>query len=148
MVAHKTVRDFLAAGFLAGAITGSNAAHAQLTLPNITVPNVTVPAIAVPGVVTVPGVTVAGITVVLPSVPSVNLVDPLGLVPGLNLPIGSNVLLINLPGVSILLPNLLELASLGNGAVGVVLNQVAPVNQLFSDAARANQMMPVTPAPR
>ena len=146
MVTYKEVQGFLVAGFLAGAITGSNAAHAQLILPNITVPNITVPAIAVPGVVTVPGVTVPGITIVLPTVnvPGVNLVDPLGLLPGLNLPLGSNVLLINLPGVSILLPNLLQLASLGNGAIGVVLTQVAPVNQLFSDAARANQMTPVT----
>ena len=135
-MAHKKVKGHLSVGLLAAWLACPDLALAQLTLPNVPVPGLTEP-----GIITAPGVTV---TLPSGSTPGVGLIDTSSLLPGLNLPVGSNVLLINLPGISILLPNLLQLASLGNGAVGVVLNQVAPVNQLFSDAARANQMTPVT----
>jgi len=65
-----------------------------------------------------------------------------GLPPDLGFPKGE-VLLVNLPGVSIVMPNLAKLAGLGTGVLGTVLDQVAPVNQLFAAKTSANLISPV-----
>jgi hypothetical protein len=134
----RQIRAILLAAILASFAVVPDPASSQvpIVLPNVTSPTVTVPIIVVP----IPGIAIVS----LPSgAPSVNLLNTLGLPPHVNLPINTNVLLVNLPGVSILVPTLAQLSVLGNSALGLVLNQVAPINQLLASTTSANLLGPV-----
>jgi hypothetical protein len=61
----------------------------------------------------------------------------------LGLPKGDVLLLVNLPGISIVTPNLTKLAGLGSGVLGTLLDQLAPVNDLFAAKTGLNLISPV-----
>lgn len=73
----------------------------------------------------------------------VSLLETAKLPPNLGLPKGDPLLLVNLPGVSIVVPNLPKLAAIGSGVLGVVLDQLAPVNQLFAAKTSLNLLSPL-----
>lgn len=131
---------------LAFAIAGHDSACAQklpnvpgisITLPNIIDLTINLPTIIDPAK--------GNPTVVLPGValPGISVVSTKGLPPGLNLPAGDNLLLINLPGISIVGPSVPALSGLGNSALGLVLNQVSGVNQLLANTVGLNLLGPI-----
>lgn len=133
-------------GLVACAFAGHDTACAQklpdvpgisIVLPNIVDATIKLPSIIDP--------TKGNPTVVLPglALPNISLLNTKGLPPNLNLPAGENLLLINLPGISIVGPNRPELAGLGNGALGLLLNQVAGVNQLLASTVSLNLLGPI-----
>lgn len=140
---RRRVTGLSLAGLLALLLAGPDRAAAQtpLNLP-VVLPNIIMPGLTVPGVT----IQVGGTAVVaLPglNVPSVNVLNTAGLPSSLNLPLNAAVLLVNLPGVSILAPALAQLSVLGNGALGLVLNQVGQVDQLLAATIGANLLTPV-----
>ena len=133
-------------GLLAFAIAGHDRACAQklpevpgisIALPNIIDVTIKLPTIIDPGK--------GNPTVVLPalSLASISLLNTNGLPPILNLPAGENLLLINLPGISVVGPNLPALARVGNSALGLLLNQVSGVNQLLANTVGLSLLGPI-----
>ncbi len=112
-------------------------AQGSITLPNIIDPKIKLPTILPPKE--------GPPTVSLPAgdLPNLNLLITERLPPNLGLPKGNPLLLVNLPGVSIVLPNLSKLAGLGTGVLGTVLDQLAPVNDLFAAKTGIHLISPV-----
>lgn len=112
-------------------------AQGSITLPNIIDPKIKLPTILPPKE--------GPPTVSLPAgeLPNLNVLVTRGLPPNIGLPKGDQLLLVNLPGVSIVVPGLPKLEGLGSGVLGVVLDQVAPVNQLFAAKSSINLLSPI-----
>ena len=132
-------------GLVALAVAGQGEARAQ-TLPavpgiSVVLPNIIDATIKLPTIID-PGK--GNPTVVLPArpLPGISLLNTSGLPPILNLPAGDNLLLINLPGISIVGPNLPALAGAGDSVLGLLLNQVSGVNQLLANAVGLNLLGP------
>jgi hypothetical protein len=126
---------FFAGQSVALAQTPINPPGSSIALPNITKKDIKLPTIEVSkeAVVVIPPTTVPGVAVLITADQPKNV----------KLPKGENLLLVNLPGLSILVPNLAKLATFGNGALGIVLDQVGLVDQLFANTANANLLAPV-----
>jgi hypothetical protein len=107
----------------------------------VAIPNVVDVTINVPTIITTgPN----GPTVVLPNInlPSIVQLDVSGL-QNLSLPTGDTLLLINLGGISLAVPNVPAVTQLGNSVLGVVLDQVAPVNQVLATTTNVAVLSPV-----
>ena len=136
----KRIRSLLRAGLLLAFVVagqGSALAQTSVVLPNIITPGIVVPGIAIP-VGGTPIVTLPSLTL-----PGVNVLNTAGLPASLNLPVNADVLLVNLPGVSILAPGLAQLSVFGNGVLGLVLNQVGQGDQLLTGVLGTNLLTPV-----
>jgi hypothetical protein len=131
---------------LACAVAGIGEARAQKLpdVPGITIslPNVIDARIKLPTIINPDK---GQPTVVLPklALPSIGVIETKGLPPIPGLPTGDSLLLVNLPGVSIVGPNLPELAKLGNGVLGALLNQVSSVNQMLANTTGLNLLGPI-----
>jgi hypothetical protein len=120
-------------------MAGSERTFAQgsIVLPNIIDPKLDRPTVNLPK---------EGLPIVsLPAgaLPDLSLLDTAKLPQNLGLPKGNPLLLVNLPGASIVVPNLPKLAAVGSGVLGVVLDQLAPVNHLFAAKTSLNLLSPV-----
>ena len=133
-------------GFLVFFVAGLGQAHAQklpdvpgisIALPNLIDPKIKLPTIIDPDK--------GGPTVRLPALalPNISFLDTKGLPPNLSLPAGDRLLLINLPGISIVGPNLPVVSGLGNSLLNLLLNQVSGVNQLLSNTVSLNLLGPI-----
>ena len=94
------------------------AAQGSIALPNIIDPKIKLPTILPPKE--------GPVTVSLPDLglPGISLLNTVNLPPNLGLPKGDPLLLVNLPGISIVVPNVPQLARLGSGVIGTVLTGV------------------------
>jgi hypothetical protein len=132
-------------GLLAFIFAGLGGAHAQ-KLPDvpgtsITLPNVIDDRIKVPTIDPGKG----DPTVRLPALalPNISFLQTKGLPPIHNLPPGDNLLLINLPGVSIIGPNLPAVSGGENSLLNLLLNQASSVNQLLANTVSLNLLGPI-----
>lgn len=108
-------------------------------LPNIIVPKLDLPIIHAGG-------SANNISVHLPDLdlPNVLELDVSRLTPELRRRFGEqDLLLINLPGITIVLPDLPAVGGLGAGVLGVVLDQVSSVSQALSNTANQALLSPV-----
>lgn len=108
-------------------------------LPNLIVPKLDLPIIHGGGSTT-------NISVHLPDrpLPNVYHLDESHLSPELRRRFGEqDLLLINLPGITIVLPDLPTVGGLGTGVLGVVLDQVSSVSQALSNTANQALLSPV-----
>jgi hypothetical protein len=107
-------------------------------LPNIVIPKLDLPIITDPKG--------GPISVQLPDLglPNVLHLDVSRLSPELRRRFGDeNLLLINLPGITIVLPDLPVVGGIGTGVLGVVLDQVSSVSQALSNTANQALLSPV-----
>jgi hypothetical protein len=107
-------------------------------LPNIVIPKLDLPIITDPKG--------GPISVQLPNLdlPNVLHLDVSRLTPELRRRFGDeDLLLINLPGITIVLPDLPAVGGIGTGVLGVVLDQVSSVSQALSNTANQALLSPV-----
>jgi hypothetical protein len=110
----------------------------RLTLPNLIVPRLDLPIIT--------GRSGGPISVQLPdlNLPNVLHLDISSLSPDLRRRFGDqDLLLINLPGITIVLPDLPIIDGLGSGVLGVVLDQVSSVNRMLAATTNLALLGPV-----
>lgn len=110
----------------------------RLILPNLIIPKLDLPIIS--------GNKGGDISVQLPDhhLPNILHLDVSRLSPELRRRFGDeDLLLINLPGITIVLPDLPAINGLGSGVLGVVLDQVSSVSQTLSNTANQALLGPV-----
>jgi hypothetical protein len=117
---------------------GDDGGRGRWVLPNLIVPKLDLPVIHAGGG--------SHISVHLPdlNLPNVLHLDVSRLTPELRRRFGEqDLLLINLPGITIVLPDLPAVNGLGSGVLGVVLDQVSSVSQTLSNTANQALLGPV-----